>query len=114
MKARIYPLMLGWILAATSSSAAVPVHVRPNGSFSKLRERLAKDAEIRKVILVPGAYFGGPHVEVPKGADFSQRPLLIGFGAETCFSGTMADLRLYAGAMKAEEVVQIHANRTTQ
>ena len=114
MKARIYPLMLGWILAATSSSAAVPVHVRPNGSFSKLRERLATDAEIREVILVPGAYFGRPYVERPRGADFPRRPLLTGFGAQTYFSGAIADVHLYARALRAEAVVQTHMKRTGQ
>jgi hypothetical protein len=114
MKARIYLLMLGSILAATSSSAAVPVHVRPNDTLTRLRERLAKHAEIREVILIPGAYFGGPHVEGPKGADFSQRPLLIGCGAQTYFGGAIADPRLYARALKAEELMQIHANRAAQ
>jgi hypothetical protein len=44
----------------------------------------------------------------------NSEPLLIGFGAQTYFSGAMADLRLYARALKAEDIVQIHANRTAQ
>lgn len=40
--------------------------------------------------------------------------LLIGFGAQTYFSGAMADLRLYARALKAEDAMQIHANQTAQ
>ena len=35
-------------------------------------------------------------------------PLVIGFGAQTHFTGAMADLRLYGRALEAEEVKQLH------
>jgi len=47
--------------------------------------------------------------------DLSNRePLLMGFAAQTYFRGAIADLRLYAGALKAEDIVQLYASRTTQ
>jgi len=44
----------------------------------------------------------------------NSEPLLIGFSAQTYFSGTMAELRLSARAPRAEDVIQIHASRTAQ
>jgi len=38
-------------------------------------------------------------------------PLLIGFGAQTYFTGALADLRLYARALEAEDVTRILANQ---
>ena len=44
----------------------------------------------------------------------NSEPLWIGFGAQTHFGGAISDVRLYARALKAEGVGQIHAHRTAQ
>ncbi len=45
--------------------------------------------------------------------DFSNNePLLIGFGTQNYFTGAMADLRFHQRALNAEEVAQLHENRT--
>ena len=41
----------------------------------------------------------------------NQRPLLVGFGAQNYFSGSIADLRLYHGALEADAVLEIMQQR---
>jgi hypothetical protein len=50
----------------------------------------------------------------PEGHRFdlsNQQPLVIGFGAQTYFTGAMADLRLYGRALSADEVRRLHEGR---
>ncbi|MFN0050925.1 MAG: PVC-type heme-binding CxxCH protein, partial [Planctomycetales bacterium] len=41
----------------------------------------------------------------------NMEPLLIGFGAQTHFTGAIADLRLYSRGLEPDEVLQIHAGK---
>jgi hypothetical protein len=53
----------------------------------------------------------------PKGhaLDLSNtEPLWIGFGAQTHFTGAIADLRLYTRALDTEDVKQVYTNRTSR
>jgi hypothetical protein len=53
----------------------------------------------------------------PKGCAFdlsNTEPLWIGFGAQTHFTGAMADLRLYTRALDAEDVKHLHASGTNR
>jgi hypothetical protein len=44
----------------------------------------------------------------------NNEPLLIGFGAQSHFSGAIADVRLHARALEAEEVTQLHSKRAAK
>jgi hypothetical protein len=52
--------------------------------------------------------------QAPEGRTFdlaNAEPLRIGFGAQASFSGALADLRLYAGALDAEQIQQLYQTR---
>jgi hypothetical protein len=44
----------------------------------------------------------------------NNEPLLIGFGTQSHFSGAVADVRLYARALEAEEVTQLHSKQAAK